>query len=252
MVHVRGCITREPETSAVPVEKDPWEADALHVFSLTGCAQEVGAVGDRASWRVLLSSLLADADEAGLSSDPYGRVTGTSADIDVAVCIEEQRQFVALVQGTSVAISGRPVPGWVDASSLLPFSALERSFIEAAPEEMRISRLARLWTRKEASLRLSGGGFSRADEVDVLCEDRDGKVVVPDAGPGSWYGSSVAYVHDVPAETGMVVSVATSSPVREVYVWQLDELPVPVTAGAGHADRRPPVIRPVRSTPATR
>ncbi|CAM5492862.1 hypothetical protein GCM10010329_69360 [Streptomyces spiroverticillatus] len=238
--------------SAVRVEEEAPGVAALHVFSLSRHAQEEHTIGDGASWRVLLSSLLAESSEAGLSSDPYGRVNGHGADMDVAVCVEQQRQFVALMQGSSVAISGRVIPDWVDASSLLPFSASERSFIEAAPQEVRMSRLAQLWTRKEASLRLSGGGFSRANEVDVLCEGRDGKVVVPEAGPGSWYGSRVAYVHDVPTEAGFVVSVATSSPVRDVYVWQLDALPVPVMAAAGHADRHPSALRPVHSAPATR
>lgn len=230
MFHVRGCTTQGSEITSAPTAEEAREVDALHVFSLTAPAQRAGRAEGLEPWRVLLTFLLPDADGASLSSDPYGRVTGTGKDVSVAVCIEEERQFVAVTQGTPVAVSGRQVPGWVDAPSLRLFSSLERSFIEAAPDELRISRLARLWTRKEASLRLCGGGFSRADEVDVLCEDRDGRVVIPEDGPWSWYGASVAYVHDVPAEAGTVLSVATSSPVRQVHVWQLDELPVPVTA----------------------
>ncbi len=226
MCGVRGCVIRGPKTYAKPPVQRVREVEAVHVFSLAGPARHREAGRHRAPWWALLSWLLGDTDEAALTRDPYGRVAGTDSDVDIAVCAEEERQFVALARGTSVAISGRRVPGRVDALSLLPFSAPERSFIAAAPMEMRASRLTRLWTRKEATLRLSGGGFSRADLVDVLCEEREGRVVVPDAGRSSWLGPDVAFVHEVPDDAGVVVSVATSCPVREVFVWQLDRMPV--------------------------
>lgn len=227
---VRGYLADEPETPPFSAEEQMQGVEALHVFSLTGPVPGGGGAARRYVWRTLLGWLLDEADEARLREDPYGRVVGTGPDVDVAVWGRESRQYVAVVRGTSVALSGSLIPQQLDASSLLPFTAPERSFIAEAPAPLRSSRLTRLWTRKEASLRLTGGGLSRAGLVDVLYEGGGGRVDVPGCGISAWQESGVAYVHDVPAEAGLMVSVATGRPVREVFVWQLDHTEVPVTA----------------------
>lgn len=210
----------------------PFADRELHVFSVRLDRRAAGARGRWAALRAFLGQLMDLPErEVPLRRDAYGRPELEGSSVDIAVCPDERRQFVALAGGSAVAVSGHGVPSLLDEEAFLPFSRSERLFVDEAPEEERSRRLAQLWTRKEASLRLSGHGrLALAGEVDALIQHREGRVLLPPAsGGGESADPPVAYVYDVPAEPGLAASVATSSEMRRVFVWQVGDRP-PVMA----------------------
>ncbi|MEU5237851.1 hypothetical protein ACFW9M_00020 [Streptomyces lydicus] len=150
----------------------------------------------------------------------------------LGIAADPARQLLAVTRDLPVALSVHTVPHGPVGQLLLPFTELERRHVQDAPIGHRARRLAQLWTRKEASLRLTGpGGLAIADEIDALSEARDGKVVIPAslAHPGG-----IAYVRDLPAGPQTVACAATAAPAPEVRIWRPDCLDAPAgTAPAG-------------------
>ncbi len=137
----------------------------------------------------------------------------------LGIATDPGRQFLAVSRDLPVALSVHTVPRGPVGELLLPFTSLERRYVQEAPEDRRAHRLAQLWTRKEAALRLTGrGGLALADEIDALSEARDGKVVIPAslAHPGG-----IAYVRDLPTGPRTVASAATLAPASGLRVWRL-------------------------------
>ncbi|MGW9170975.1 hypothetical protein [Streptomyces decoyicus] len=128
------------------------------------------------------------------------------------------RQFLALTRDLPVALSVHSVPRGPVSELLLPFTPLERGYVQEAPSGRRAQRLAQLWTRKEAALRLTGRGeLAAADAIDALSGAPEGKIVIPGspAHPGR-----TAYVRDLPAGPQTVACAATSAPAPHVRFWQ--------------------------------
>ncbi|MFE0187211.1 4'-phosphopantetheinyl transferase superfamily protein [Streptomyces sp. NPDC058989] len=144
----------------------------------------------------------------------------SGARLCLGVTADPGRQLLALMRDLPVALSVHTVPPGPVRELLLPFTTSERRHIQEVPADRRAHRLAQLWTRKEAALRLTGpGGLATVDEIDALSEARDGKVVIPAsrAHPGG-----VAYVHDLPAGPQTVACAATTAPAPGVRMWQPD------------------------------
>lgn len=152
----------------------------------------------------------------------------------LGIAADPDRQLLAVTRDLPVALSVHTVPHGPVSELLLPFTLLERSYVQAAPAARRALRLAQLWTRKEAALRLTGGGgLATADEVDALSEARNGKVVVP-ASPA--HPGGVAYVRDLPAGPRMVASAATTAPAPGVRIWPPNSLEAPGDPPPRHRD----------------
>ncbi|MGW1377106.1 4'-phosphopantetheinyl transferase superfamily protein [Streptomyces sp. NPDC002446] len=151
---------------------------------------------------------------------PAGTGWPPGARLCLGVTADPGQQLLALMRDLPVALSVHTVPRGPVGQLLLPFTPLERRHIQEAPADRRARRLAQLWTRKEAALRLTGpGGLATADEIDALSEARDGKVVIPAsrAHPGG-----VAYVRDLPAGPRTVACAATTAPAAGVRIWRPD------------------------------
>lgn len=166
-----------------------------------------------------------------------GRRPGTRLCLDAGG--DTGRRFLALIRDLPVALSVHTVPRGPVGELLLPFTPLERDYVQEAPAGRRGRRLAQLWTRKEAALRLTGRGeLAAADAIDALSGVREGKVVIPGsaAGPGG-----TAYVRELPAGPQTVACAATSAPAPGVRIWRAPCEPAgshgDATAGAGSAWR---------------
>ncbi|MFJ9466490.1 4'-phosphopantetheinyl transferase family protein [Streptomyces caniferus] len=149
------------------------------------------------------------------------------------------RQFLALIRDLPVALSVHTVPRGPVGELLLPFTALERGYVQEAPAGMRARRLARLWTRKEAALRLTGRGeLAAADAIDALSGAPEGKIVIPNspARPGApARPGDTAHVRELPVGPQTVACAATPAPVPGVRLWRADSLPGPADAHLGPA-----------------
>ncbi|MFE3886475.1 4'-phosphopantetheinyl transferase superfamily protein [Streptomyces lydicus] len=158
-----------------------------------------------------------------------GRRPGTRLCLDAGA--DTGRRLLALIRDLPVALSVHTVPRGPVGELLLPFTPSERDYVQEAPAGRRGRRLARLWTRKEAALRLTGRGqLAAADAIDALSGVREGKIVIPGsaAGPGG-----TAYVRELPAGPQTVACAATSAPAPGVRIWRAN----PPCAPAGtHGD----------------
>ncbi len=161
-----------------------------------------------------------------------GRATGGRLFLDAGG--DPGRQFLALVRDLPVALSVHTVPRGPVGELLRPFTPLERGYVQEAPMGLRARRLARLWTRKEAALRLTGRGeLAAADAIDALSGARDGRIDIPGtpAGPGSPVRpGGTAYVRELPAGPQTVACAATPSPVPGVRLWRTEPAADPVRA----------------------
>ncbi|MGW7490917.1 hypothetical protein [Streptomyces sp. NPDC054786] len=143
------------------------------------------------------------------------------------------RQFLVLTRDLPVALSVHTVPRGPVSELLLPFTPLERGYVQEAPVGRRAQRLAQLWTRKEAALRLTGRGeLAAADAIDALSGARVGKIVIPGspARPGG-----TAYVRDLPAGPRAVACAATSALAPEVRLWRANSPDGPAHTHGGPA-----------------
>lgn len=140
----------------------------------------------------------------------------------LGITADPGQQLLALMRDLPVALSVHTVPRGPVSELLLPFTPLERCHIQQAPADRRAHRLAQLWARKEAALRLTGpGGLATADEIDALSEARDGKVVIP---ASRVHPGGVAYVRDLPACPQTVACAATAAPAPGVRLWRPNSL----------------------------
>ncbi|MEU9122489.1 4'-phosphopantetheinyl transferase superfamily protein [Streptomyces sp. NPDC048506] len=158
-----------------------------------------------------------------VSAEPPA-VTGwpPGARLCLGIATDRDRQLLAVTRDLPVALSVHTVPHGPIGELLLPFTPLERRYVQESPAARRAHRLAQLWTRKEAALRLTGrGGLATADEIDALSEARDGKVVVP---ASLAYPGGVAYVRDLPAGPRAVACAATAVPAPGVRIRQPNSL----------------------------
>lgn len=145
-----------------------------------------------------------------------GRRPGTR--LCLAAGADTDRRFLALIRDLPVALSVHTVPRGPVGELLLPFTPLERDYVQEAPAGRRGRRLAWLWTRKEAALRLTGRGeLAAADAIDALSGAREGRIVIPGsaAGPGG-----TAYVRELPAGPQTVACAATPAPAPGVRIWR--------------------------------
>lgn len=145
-----------------------------------------------------------------------GRRPGTRLCLDAGA--DTGRRFLALIMDLPVALSVHTVPRGPVGELLLPFTPLERGYVQEAPVGRRGRRLAQLWTRKEAALRLTGcGELATADAIDALSGVREGKIVIPGSatGPGG-----TAYVRELPAGPKTVACAATPAPAPGVRIWR--------------------------------
>jgi len=175
-----------------------------------------------------------------VSAEPPATVGRTAgARLCLAAGGDTGRQFLALIRDLPVALSVHTVPRGPVGELLLPFTPLERGYVQEAPVDLRARRLARLWTRKEAALRLTGRGeLAAADAIDALSGARDGRVEIPGspAGPGSpARPGGTAYVRELPAGPQTVACAATSSPVPGVRIWRAQAPDAPDGADRGPA-----------------
>lgn len=218
----------------MPQQEESWDpsrsselADGrLHIFSPTA-----GDIREGACLTAFLCELLhCSPRDIPLTRDGFGRpvfteppaATGRPAGtrLGLGIGADAGRQFLAVARGLPVALSVHTVPQGPVGELLLPFTPLERGYVQEAPADRRAHRLAQLWTRKEAALRLTGrGGLAAADEIDALSEARDGKVVIP---PSPTHPGGIAYVRDLPAGPRTVACAATSAPVPGVRIWRLN------------------------------
>ncbi|GAB7032407.1 hypothetical protein JCM4914_38680 [Streptomyces platensis subsp. malvinus] len=153
------------------------------------------------------------------AAPPAGAGWPPGARLYLGIAADPGRQFLAVTRDLPVALSVHTVPRGPVGELLLPFTPLERRYVQEAPEDRRAHRLAQLWTRKEAALRLTGrGGLALADEIDALSEARDGKVVIP-ASPA--HPGGIAYVRDLPTGPRTVASAATPAPASGLRTWRL-------------------------------
>lgn len=164
--------------------------------------------------------------EVPLARDALGRFRLRDGPFGLAVCGDAGRLTLALVSGCSVALSLHEVPGSGQLGPAMPFTERERRWARAAPEGRRAERLARLWTRKEAALRLMGSPLSAAAESDALAPDGLGDVLLRRPERVAWsapLGSpQEAYVRSLAAEPGLAAAAATSAPVTRVCMWYVD------------------------------
>ncbi|WP_369272584.1 4'-phosphopantetheinyl transferase superfamily protein [Streptomyces sp. R11] len=164
--------------------------------------------------------------EVPLERDPLGRLRLRGGPFGLAVCGDAGRLTLALVRGCSVALSLHEVPRSAQFGPAMPFTEGERRWAHAAAEGRRAERLARLWTRKEAALRLLGSPLSVAGELDALASDGPGGALVRRPERAAWsapVGSpEEAHVRNLEAEPGLAAAAATSAPVARVRTWHVD------------------------------
>ncbi|MCK7623791.1 4'-phosphopantetheinyl transferase superfamily protein [Streptomyces sp. RS10V-4] len=175
------------------------------------------------------------ADGIALTRDDFGRPVaarppaGTGWPPGARLCLaagdDPDRPLLALARDLPVALSVHPVPRGPIGELLLPFTPSERASLRGAPAEGRARRLARLWTRKEAALRLAGRcGLAAAGEVDALGGARDGAAAVrlPASVAAAGGCGPVAYVRDLPAGPDRVACAATPAPPAGIRLWATD------------------------------
>jgi hypothetical protein len=164
--------------------------------------------------------------EVPLARDPLGRLRLRGGPFGLAVCGDAGRLTLALVSGCSVALSLHEIPSSAQLGPAMPFTEGERRWAQAAPEGRRAERLTRLWTRKEAALRLMGSPLSAAAESDALAPDGLGDALLRRPERVAWsapLGSpEEAYVRSLAAEPGLAAAAATSAPVTRVRTWHVD------------------------------
>ncbi|MEV7027328.1 hypothetical protein, partial [Kitasatospora sp. NPDC093558] len=99
-------------------------------------------------------------DDVPLGHDAFGRPRLDGWPLGLAACFDGGRLTVALARDMAVALSLQEVPRDCSGIDLLAFTKAERSWAAEGPHGTAGERLARLWTRKEAALRLGGGPLS--------------------------------------------------------------------------------------------
>ncbi|MER7402466.1 hypothetical protein ABT373_08205 [Streptomyces sp. NPDC000070] len=207
--------------------------DELHVFQVEEAA-EAGTELRRSrdgGWplrRVLGRILGIRPDEVPLERDALGRLGLREGPFGLAVSGDTGRFTLALARGRRVALSVLEVPRTAGPEPWPAFGSRERRWAQAAPEGGRAERLARLWTRKEAALRLMGSPLSAAAELDASgTGERGGPVVLRRPAHGMWPAPpgapDEAYVQDLCVGTGLAAAVATSGPAVRARMWRIDE-----------------------------
>lgn len=173
----------------------------------------------QAAVRWLLGQLMGCArDEVRLRFDSYGRPVLADGSLHLGVSRDADYLLVAIARAR-LAASVHWVPPAYDDAALAPLTAVEQRLLSCLPAEARTSFITRLWTRKDAALRLCRRRLSGADQVEVLVEGGSGTVLVPD---GS--GNATVVVTDLPGVDNTVAAVATWHRPRAVRFW-------PVTYG---------------------
>ncbi|KUL36039.1 hypothetical protein ADL22_26090 [Streptomyces sp. NRRL F-4489] len=183
------------------------------------------------------------ADGISLARDGFGRPVAARPPADTGwppgarLCLaagdDPDRPLLALARDVPVALSVHTVPRGPVGELLLPFTPLERACLRRAPADGRARRLARLWTRKEAALRLAGRcGLAAAAEVDALSgagpEAGAATVRLPDAVAAAGGCGPVAYVRDLPAGPDRVACAASSAPLPGIRLWDAHAAEGPV------------------------
>ncbi|MBV6699696.1 hypothetical protein KV557_21780 [Kitasatospora aureofaciens] len=163
-----------------------------------------------------------------LGRDPLGRPRLDGWPLGLAACFDSGRLTVALAREMTVALSLQEILRCWSSADLLAFTPTESTWVTEAPGRLAGERLARLWTRKEAALRLGAGPLAGASETEVLADGRDGKVALPvPLAPSHWAPAglpAVAYVRDLTARPGFAAAVATSERIDGVRTWHWDDI----------------------------
>ncbi|WP_158844555.1 hypothetical protein [Streptomyces sp. NRRL WC-3742] len=164
-----------------------------------------------------------------LGRDPLGRPRLDGWPLGLAVCFDSGRLTVALARDMTVALSLQEILHCWSSADLLALTSTESTWVTEAPGKLACERLTRLWTRKEAALRLGGGPLAAASETEVLADGRDGKVALPvvPRAASHWAptGSpAVAYVRDLTARPGIAAAAATSERIDGVRSWHWDDI----------------------------
>jgi 4'-phosphopantetheinyl transferase len=96
----------------------------------------------------------------------HGRPQVRGANLQVSVAHAADRVMVAVTQGSPIGIDVEPSTGTTFAGfDEVALTAAERTAVAALPQEDRERARTDLWVKKEAALKLNGGGLRQAPEA---------------------------------------------------------------------------------------
>jgi hypothetical protein len=124
---------------------------------------------------------------------------------------------VALSARARIEISVQDIPGCVDETTRRTFTRSESRQLDQLPIGVREETAARMWTRKDAALRLTGdcvwGAVRGAMTVPT---GSSWNVVVPAA---DGHSCRTVDVYDLPRCDSSVSALATDSPPERIFTW---------------------------------
>jgi hypothetical protein len=135
----------------------------------------------------------------------------------IAVAGSGQQLAMALSTRVKVEISVQAVPGWVDETTCQTLTRSEIRLLDGVPVAARGETAARIWTRKDAALRLTGDciwGAMRG--AMTVARGAAWNVVVP-AADGST--CRAVDVYDLPRCDGSVAALASDTPPGRIFTW---------------------------------
>ena len=172
----------------------------------------------QAAVRWLIAQLTGcDNDEVQLCFDSYGRPVLADGTFYLGVSRDADDLLVAIARAR-VAASMHWVPPAYDDAALSLLTPLERRLVARVTPEARAHVITRLWTRKDAALRLCRRRLLGAGQVEVLVEGGSGTVLVPGS---SGQGHATVVVTDLPVIDNAVAAVATWHRPRVTRLWSV-------------------------------
>jgi hypothetical protein len=156
-------------------------------------------------------------------SDLFDEGPSGQGPLSAALSWHGDRLAVALSRGLPVEISLQAVPKCVDGYINRVLTHSERLWLANLPAAARSEGLARLWTRKDAGLRLAG--FRRFDanlEMLALICCMDGRVVVP-VPDGNTFQVNI---FDLPRRGDYVATIASAGEPMRIRLWLLQGVAV--------------------------
>ncbi|MFE6162218.1 4'-phosphopantetheinyl transferase family protein [Streptomyces sp. NPDC056486] len=144
----------------------------------------------------------------------HGRPRFAGAQLDYSVSHTRDHVVVGVVSEGLVGVDVDTVPrrDTVDRLATKALTPHERGVWDRLPEDQRPAAFVRLWTRKEAAVKLTGHGLAAA----LSALDANGpELVVSGRLPASWPPHKV-HLRDVRWRAGHVLALASTSPVQHV------------------------------------
>lgn len=174
--------------------------------------------------RQLLGQFIPAHAAVAVHRDLLGRPTPADGHLKIALSGHQNKLAVAFSPDMAVEVSLQRVPEILSDAMRQMLTPGEQTMLARLPMPARCEKFARLWTRKDAALRLTGRGVRGAlRDAQGLRAAAQGEILVLEADGQSCRNVEV---YDLPRWDGFVAAVACPGQPGRIRPWFIGDLPV--------------------------